>query len=72
MTPTDRKSVGGYLFVYSGAIIDQLTIISPLILHVLVVLFCLCARSTKMQLNKMKICKANQPLLLHYSLLLLT
>ena len=28
--------------------------------------------STKMQLNKMKICKANQPLLLHYYLLPIT
>ena len=28
--------------------------------------------STKMQLNKMKICEANQPLLLHYYLLPIT
>ena len=34
-TPTDIKICRGYLFVYSGVIINQLTIISPLILHAL-------------------------------------
>ena len=34
-TPTDIKICRGYLFVYSGVIINQLTIISTLNLHTL-------------------------------------
>ena len=34
-SPTDLKICRGYLFIYSGAIINQLTIISPLIVHAL-------------------------------------